>query len=165
MPWGSTPIRSITDRPSLAPSSLTRRPVGNSCESLSMGQGPMGDDGLTTFRVCSRCVWFRSLLSAGGSTSAPQGVRSPTVLATYLLVQAIQQLALGLCDDGYDASPELTLPHDPGSRPPHAAGSRNVPRGSGCHPRRDEATLSRKLRTPRSPATHVPVGDCWQNSR
>src|SRR5438105_4755254 len=31
----ATPIRSITDRPSLPPSSLTRRPFGFSCESLS----------------------------------------------------------------------------------------------------------------------------------
>jgi hypothetical protein len=32
---GSTPIRSITERPSLAPSSPTRRPMGFSYESLS----------------------------------------------------------------------------------------------------------------------------------
>src|SRR5438132_14282416 len=31
----ATPIRPITGRPSLAPSSLTRRPIGFSCESLS----------------------------------------------------------------------------------------------------------------------------------
>ena len=29
----------------------------------------------------------------------------------------------------------------------------------------DEDTLSRGLRTPPLPATHAPVGDCWQNSR
>jgi hypothetical protein len=32
----------------------------------------------------------------------------PPDLATYLLVQAVQQLALVLCDDAYDASPGLT---------------------------------------------------------
>jgi len=31
-PCGSIPIRPITDRPSLAPSSFTRRPIGASCE-------------------------------------------------------------------------------------------------------------------------------------
>ena len=36
-------------------------------------------------------------------------------LATYLLVQAIQQLALVLCDDAYDALPGLAIPLDPGS--------------------------------------------------
>ncbi len=30
---------------------------------------------------------------------------------------------------------------------------------------RDEVTLSRGLRTPPLPATHAPVGYCWQNSR
>ena len=30
---------------------------------------------------------------------------------------------------------------------------------------KEEATLSRELRTPPLPATHVPVGYCWQNSR
>ena len=36
------------------------------------------------------------------------GSSEPTDLTTYLLVQAIQHLALGLCDDDYNASPELT---------------------------------------------------------
>ena len=39
-------------------------------------------------------------------------------LATYLLVQACQQLALVLCDDACDALPGLAMPLDPGSRPP-----------------------------------------------
>jgi len=42
----------------------------------------------------------------------------PPDLATYLLVQAVQQLALVLCDDAYDALPGLAIPLDPGSRPP-----------------------------------------------
>src|SRR3954447_4853550 len=35
-PGGSTLIWSVTDQPSLSPSSFTRRPVGSSCESLSL---------------------------------------------------------------------------------------------------------------------------------
>jgi len=42
----------------------------------------------------------------------------PPDLATYLLVQAVQQLALVLCDDAYDALPGLAIPLNPGSRPP-----------------------------------------------
>ena len=37
-------------------------------------------------------------------------------------------------------------------------------RASAALPK-EEATLSRELRTPPLPATHVPVGYCWQNSR
>jgi|SRR5215469_5132251 len=43
---GLTPIRSITERPSLPPSSPTRRPIGDPlAEGLPRGE----DDGLTTF--------------------------------------------------------------------------------------------------------------------
>src|SRR5436305_673713 len=38
-PVGSTLIRSVTDRRSLPPSSSTRRPIGSSCESLSLAGG------------------------------------------------------------------------------------------------------------------------------
>src|SRR3954454_9408063 len=39
--WGpvATPIRPITDRPSLAPSSFTRNPIGSPCGSLSLAGG------------------------------------------------------------------------------------------------------------------------------
>ena len=47
------------------------------------------------------------------------GSSEPMVLTTYLLVQAIQHLALGGCHDVYRrASPELTMPHEPGSQLP-----------------------------------------------
>ena len=45
-PGGSTPIRSITGRHSLPPSSSTRRPIGNP---LAEGLPREEDDGLTTF--------------------------------------------------------------------------------------------------------------------
>jgi hypothetical protein len=50
--WGQvpTPIRPITGRPSLPPSSSTRRPIGRPRGLLSLG----GGDGLTTFRRCTR---------------------------------------------------------------------------------------------------------------
>jgi hypothetical protein len=51
LPCGATPIRSITERPSLAPSSFTRRLISSSCESSLPRRG---DDGLTTFRHCHR---------------------------------------------------------------------------------------------------------------
>ena len=75
----------------------------------------------------------------------------PPDLTTYLLVQAIQHLALGLCDDVYSASPELTLPHHPGSQPPlmlGVAASASRPQPPSM---KEEATLSRELRTHGSP--------------
>src|SRR5262249_48738036 len=46
-----------------------------------------------------------------GSPGAPD-------LATYLLAQAVGQLALVLCNDACDALPGLAMPLDPCSRPP-----------------------------------------------
>jgi hypothetical protein len=71
-PRGSTPIRPITGRPWLAPSSCTRRLIGSSRESLSLCGG---DDGLTTFRRRARVV--RSQLFAGGAPSAPGECQAP----------------------------------------------------------------------------------------
>ena len=67
-----------------------------------------GDYGLTTFRRCTRVVEVASLrrwlaVCAGG-------VRSLRTWPRTVLVQAVQQLALVLCDDACDASPGLTLP-------------------------------------------------------
>jgi hypothetical protein len=56
------------------------------------------------------------------STPVVQRLRVPSSerhnLTTYLLVQAYQHLWLGLYDDACGASPGLTLPPDPGPRPP-----------------------------------------------
>ncbi len=61
----ATPIRSIIDRPSLFPSSFTRRPIGWPCGRLSLAGGRRA------YHVASRKqAWVRSRLNAGGSTSA-----------------------------------------------------------------------------------------------
>jgi len=74
----ATPIRPITERHSLSPSSFTRCPVGSLCRSLSLD--PLGlrgreDNRLTTFRRCPRVD--RTHLYAGGSTSAPEEFGAP----------------------------------------------------------------------------------------
>ena len=143
---GSTPIRSITERPSLAPSSSTRRPVGVSCEPLSPKGGRrayhvprvqsfVGQVADLPGRSAIRpTVWFRSRLSAGGTTSAPGEFGAPRSWPRTFWSKRFSSLRLAFVTTFNDASPELTLPHDPGSQPPHAAGSRNEPRGCGCHP-------------------------------
>src|SRR5260370_26120835 len=112
MDTAAAPIRSITERLLLAPSSSTRRLVSFACERLSLAGK-------------RRAGLVSPLLPCGlGRVSPPVARRlswrssEPPDLATYLFVQACQHLALVLCNDGYDASPGLTLPHDPGSRPP-----------------------------------------------
>jgi len=80
-------------------------------------------------------VWFRPRLSAGGSSSALGEFGAPETWPRAVLAQAIQQLALGLYNDGYNASPKLTMPHDPGSRPPCCWQSQRMPRGILRHPR------------------------------
>src|SRR5438132_9015238 len=96
-PAGSIPIRSVTDRPSLAPSSSTRRPFGLPCDLLSWAVAGPGR---------RRAYHVPSLYLCGLGRASPPVVRhlrrrssEPPDLTTYLLVQAIQHLALGLCDD------------------------------------------------------------------
>jgi hypothetical protein len=68
----ATPIRPITDRPSLAPSSFTRSPVGSPCGSLSLAGGRRA------YHVASlKPAWVGSRLYAGGSASAPGEFGTP----------------------------------------------------------------------------------------
>ena len=60
-----------------------------------------GDDGLTTFRACSRTVWFRSRLFAGGLSSAPGQFGNPRTGPRTFWSKRCQQLSLVLCDDVY----------------------------------------------------------------
>ena len=72
--WGdvATPIRPITGRPSLPPSSFTRSPIGSSYGSPSLAGG------LRAYHVASRKpAWVRSRLYAGGSSSAPGEFGAP----------------------------------------------------------------------------------------
>jgi hypothetical protein len=69
---GSTPIRPITGRRSLPPSSFTRSPIDSPCGSSSLAGG------LRAYHVASReHAWVRSRLDAGGSSSAPGEIGAP----------------------------------------------------------------------------------------
>jgi hypothetical protein len=116
---GATPIRPITRRPSLAPPSFTRSPIGSPYGSLSRAdQGLPGE--LRAYHV--PLVYPRGL----GSSSTPvvlhlrQMTREHLFLFTHLLVQAfgplveaLQQLTLVLTDDAYRGSRLLTIPRHP----------------------------------------------------
>jgi hypothetical protein len=69
---GSTPVRPITGRRSLPPSSFTRSPIDSPC-----GSSPLAG-GLRAYHVASRKhAWVRSRLDAGGSSSAPGDSEAP----------------------------------------------------------------------------------------
>jgi hypothetical protein len=74
--WGNvaTPIRPVTKRPSLPPSSFTRCPVRSPCGSPS--EACPGEQ--RAYHVASRqLAWVRSRLYAGGSSSAPGEFGAP----------------------------------------------------------------------------------------
>jgi hypothetical protein len=124
----ATPIRPLTGRPSLAPSSCTRSPVGRSCDLPT----PQGEGyGLTTLRRGNP----RGLGPA--STPVARHPRGPSSerpsLATYLLVQACRHLRLVRGDGACGGSPGLTLPRLLG--PDRlGAGSRSSGSRLGRHP-------------------------------
>ena len=106
----------------------------------------------------------RLCLSAGDTTSA-RGDQVPPLPGHVPFGSSLSaSLACWLLRRLNSSSPELTLPSNPSSRPPCEAGSRSVPSRFRCRLKRAEATLSRELRTPELPPTHVPVRYRWQNT-
>ena len=118
---GSTSIRSITERPSLAPSSPTRRTVGCACASLSW------TGGRRAYHVSPRLPrWVRSRLSAGGSTTAPEefgasgpghvpfwskpNLKPPHSGHDYRRSSGFSIFGLSYATTFSSASPELTVP-------------------------------------------------------
>jgi hypothetical protein len=120
--------------------------------------------GLPRFTQVPFLGGVRLRLSAGGATSAG-GVRvSPLPGHVPFGSSLSASLACCLLRRLNSGSPELAIPSNPSSRPPGEAGSRSVPSRFSCRPKRTEATLSRELRTPGLPPTHVPVRCRWQNT-
>jgi hypothetical protein len=67
-----SPVRPVTGRHSLSPSSFTRRPIGSPCGSLSRVGGRRA------YHVASRKpAWVRPRLYAGGAASAPGEFGAP----------------------------------------------------------------------------------------
>ena len=93
---GSTPIRSITERLLLPPSSLTRRPIGPPCG------GPTPRGGRRAYHVPRmNHGWCRLCLFAGGSTATARERGSPCTWPRTVLVQACQRLWLAGSHDVY----------------------------------------------------------------
>lgn len=116
----TTPIRPITGRPSLAPRSSTRSPIGAPCDAPSL------TGGLRAYHVPLTSPSGLGRVSRPVAQHLRQRTAEPLHLATYLLVQAYQQLQGPLQRDHtwlvehhgpFDTSPGLTLPLLPSSRP------------------------------------------------
>jgi hypothetical protein len=153
-----TPIRPVTDRPWLAPSSFTRRPIGSPCGSLSLA----GRRRAYHVPPMSPCGLGR--ISPPVARHLRRGSSEPPVLTTYLLVQAYQHLALGITYGVYRCFTWVDRATPSWSPTALMLAVAPQPRGVMARPE-PEDTLSRELRTPPLPETHVPVGYCWQNSR
>jgi hypothetical protein len=157
-PGGSTPIRPITGRRWLAPCSSTRRPVGSPCGWLSLAGGRRAYHVPPMYRG-----WGRSQLSADGTTSAPGELGPPGPDHAPFGPSLSAPLACSWVTTFNTASRVLTLPPDPGARPPWCWQSQRrlalrLPSVA------EEATLSGGLVRPIAGDAR-PVGYCWQNSR
>ena len=116
----ATPIRPVTGRPSLAPPSSTRRPVGSPCGWPTLAGGRRAS------HVASQeSSWVRPRLYAGGTISAPGEFRSARTWPHAILAQAYQHLWLVLYYDACGGSPGLAIPRAPGPRPPRCWQSRS----------------------------------------
>ncbi len=119
----ATPIRPVTGRPSLPPSSFTRRPVGSPCG------WPTLAGGRRAYHVASQeSSWVRPRLDAGGTSSAPDEFAASGPGATHaILVQAYQHLWLVpyITTLAASSAPGLAIPRAPGPRPPRCWQSRS----------------------------------------
>src|SRR5262249_2231860 len=108
----ATPIRPITGRRSLAPSSFTRSPIASPRGSLS----PAGE--LRAYHVAPRKPRGLGPASTPVARHLRRGSSESPDLATYLLVQACQHLGRVLDDGACGGSPRLTVPRAAGPQPP-----------------------------------------------
>ena len=91
--------------------------------------------------------WVRPCLYAGGSSSAPEEFGAPGPGHVPFWSKRFSSSSLFLCDDGYDASPGLTLP-TPSWFPTAALLAVAVSARAFTALSKEEITLSRGLRMP-----------------
>jgi hypothetical protein len=157
-----TPIRPITGRPSLAPTSLTPLPSGSSLT---------GDRPLSLWEQGGLPRSVRAPLPKDLGPTLPPAVkplrggkgRSPDLTA-YLFGSCLPaSLACFLSRRLTRGLPRLALSFNPSSRPPRGWPSQ-LPLTVRLLADSAKATGSRTLRTPGLPPTHGPVGYPWQNT-
>jgi hypothetical protein len=146
---------------SLIPTPLPHGPLSREAFPRLVGVRAREDNGFATFRRCTRVGKVASLRRWPDICAL--GVRGPRTWPRAILAQAIQQLALVLCNDACDASPGLTNPTRSWFPTALLLAVAVTAHALAALPR-EEATFCRELDTPSSPKTHLPVGYRWQNS-
>ena len=121
-PEGSTPIRPITGRPSLLPSSSTRRPIGD-----PLAAGLPREGGRRAYHVPRMYHgWFRLCLFAGGSTATAGEGEYPCTWPRTFWFKPLSAFGLLVLTTFIGSSPELAMPST--LAPDRlGAGSRRVP--------------------------------------
>src|SRR3954453_20562840 len=125
----ATPIRPVTGRPSLPPSSFTRRPVD-----LPYGGSTLAG-GRRAYHVASQeSLWIRPRLDAGGTSSAPDESAASGPGHVPFWSEPVSTFGLSLFTTL--AAVHLGWPyHAPLAPDRHGAGSRDLGSRSGRHPR------------------------------
>ena len=113
-PEDSTPIRPITGRHSLPPSSSTRRPIGD-----RLAAGLPREGGRRAYHVPRmNHGWFRLCLSAGGSDSDGRGRENPCTWPLTFWFKPISAFGLSGSHDVYQQFTWVSHAIHPGPRPP-----------------------------------------------
>jgi len=107
VPLGSTPLRLLTRRLPLPPSSLTRSALGFPCGSLAQVGA------LRAYHVPSGSPCGEGLISTPGGHHLRPVRHEHRGVTPYLLVQASQHLALVLTHDASNDALPLTISHHP----------------------------------------------------
>jgi len=158
-PDGSTPVRPVTGRHSLAPPSFTRRPVGASREALS----PMGRaTGLPRFVDVPG--WVGPPFFAGGAASAPGELGAPGPDHVPFWPERDSIFRSSSVTTFNAASPYIA-PSTRSWSPTASMLAVATSARASVAILADEDTLSRGLGTAPLPEAHSSVGYCWQNSR
>ena len=157
-PEGSTPIRPATGRPSLPPSSSTRRPLGPPYG------GPTPKGGRRAYHVPRTYQgWFRLCLFAGGSTAAAGEGEHPCTGPLTFWFKPLSAFGLLVLTTFISSSPGLAMPSTLAPDRLGASSRRALSR-EARPPWVGEVTLSQELRTTGLPRPHVLVGYQWSHT-
>ena len=150
-PEGSTPIRPATGRPSLPPSSSTRRPLGPPYG------GPTPKGGRRAYHVPRTYQgWFRLCLFAGGSTAAAGEGEHPCTGPLTFWFKPLSAFGLLVLTTFISSSPGLAMPSTLAPDRLGASSRRALSR-EARPPWVGEVTLSQELRTTGLLRSHVLV--------
>ena len=138
LPSGATPVRFVTNRPSLFPASSTRRPMGLPYGSLSQLRESAG---LTVFRPIDLMNGLGSLFPPMALIAHDRGGFSPATRHVAFWPKPISTFGLFYITMFIKSSPGLAMPFDPSSRSALVLAEMRSPHSLRTNPK-VQATLS-----------------------